>query len=294
MIDNISRYASFAAVARHGSISGAAKSMYISQPALSADVAKLEKELDTKLFFRTGRGIKLTEAGVILYDYISSAFSFIEAGEDKLRDLSDLKSGTLKIGASDMTLKYFLLDYISAFRASYPEVKLKITNSPTPGTLNSLRNGEIDFGVITLSGTAPEIPGVSLKKVRDVQDIFICAPTCSLAKMKAVTTDEINRYPLIMLEGDTSTGRYIYDSVEGLGSADIELATSDLLCEFCTKGIGVSTVVEDFAKEKIASGELCKIDLEKPIPKRYMYLAHLTSIPLSSAASRMLEIIDKK
>ena len=69
MIDNISRYASFAAVARHGSISGAAKSMYISQPALSADVAKLEKELDTKLFFRTGRGIKLTEAGVILYDY---------------------------------------------------------------------------------------------------------------------------------------------------------------------------------------------------------------------------------
>lgn len=295
MIDNISRYAAFAAVARHGSISAAAKTMYISQPALSADVAKLERELGTKLFFRTGRGIKLTEAGELLYEYISSALSFIDAGEEKLRNLSNLKSGTLKIGASDLTLRYFLLDYISEFRLAYPDVKLKITNAPTPRTLAALRGGEIDFGVITLYDESDRsIAGITLKRVRTINDIFICSPDCPLAGARGVTTEELNSYPLIMLEGDTSTGRFVYGTVEGLGKPDIELATSDLLTKFCEKGIGVSSVVEDFALDSIERGTLCRIDLEKPLPERYMYLAYLTSIPLSPAASKMIEIIDRQ
>lgn len=281
-------------MAKHGSISAAAKTMYISQPALSAEIAKLERELDTKLFFRTGRGIKLTEAGELLHEYISSALSFIEAGEDKLRDLSDLKAGSLKIGASDMTLKYFLLDYISEFRSAYPEVRLKITNAPTPKTLAALRNGEIDFGIITSQGTKNvDMQGITLKEVRKIRDIFVCAPDCPLATEKGVTVERLCQFPLIMLEGATSTGSYIYHEMPGLSKPDIELATSDLLTEFVSKGIGICSVVEDFALEKIKNGQLVKIDLEKEVPPRHMYLARLASIPLSAAASRMLEIIDK-
>lgn len=289
---NISRYISFSRVARCGSFSAAARSLYISQPALSSDIAKLEKELGTKLFFRTGRGIKLTEAGELLYEYVAKALSFIEAGEDKLRDLSDLKAGHLTIGASDMTLRFFLLEYISIFRELYPDVKIKITNAPSPKTLSALRSGEIDFGVITSDGEDDDAPDIDLRELRKVRDIFVCRPDHPLAAKKRVSLGELSSYPLIMLESETSTVRYLRKVLQSLPKADIELATSDLVAEFASRGVGIASVVEDFALPFVEKGELCVIDLEEPIPPRHMYLASLKNIPLSAAASRMTQIID--
>ena len=292
MIDNISRYVSFLSVAKYGSFSAAAKALYISQPALSSDIAKLEKELGIKLFFRTGRGIRLTEAGDLLAEYVTKAMTFIDAGEDKIRDLLDLKAGHLTVGASDMTLKFFLLEYISVFRETYPDVRVKVTNAPSPRTLAALRSGEIDFGVITSSGDDGECSDIDLKALRTVKDVFVCHPDCPLAKKKKVNVQELRDYPLIMLEGETSTGKYVKQMLPELQSADIELATSDLVAEFAARRIGTASVVEDFALPYIKKGELAVIDLAEPIPPRQMYLATLRNFPLSAAAARMVEIIE--
>lgn len=294
MVDNISRYVSFVAVAKHGSFSSAAKALYVSQPALSADISKLESELGTKLFFRTGRGIRLTEAGELLYEYATGALSLMETGEDKLRDLLDLKGGHLTVGASDMTLRFFLLDYISVFRKKYPEVKIKITNAPSPKTVSALKKGEIDIGVITSAGNTDVLHDIELRRVRLIRDIFVCHPDCPLSRQEKVTAEELSAYPLIMLEGETSTVKYIRRIMPELRKADIELATSDLVAEFASRNFGVATVVEDFAKPFIDKGELAVIDLSLPLPPRHMYIATLKNIPLSAAAGRLIEIIEKE
>lgn len=294
MIGNISRYISFIEVVKHGSFSSAAKSMFISQPALSSDIAKLEEELGTKLFFRTGRGVKLTEAGGLLSEYITKALSLIESGEDKLHDLLDLKIGHLTVGASDMTLRFFLLDYISIFRSTYPDIKIKITNAPSPRTLIALKNGEIDFGIVTSAGEEGNHTDIEFKRVKEIRDVFVCHPECPLANMKKVKFEDIYKYPLIMLEGETSTGKYLQNVLPSLPKADIELATSDLVAEFASRGVGVASVVKDFASPLIEKGLLKIINLEKQIPPRYMYLASLKNIPLPAAASRMVEIIEKE
>jgi DNA-binding transcriptional LysR family regulator len=293
--DSIAHYESFLAVAEAGSISEAAKRLFVTQPAVSAEIASLEHTLGMRLFFRTNRGVRLTPEGTVLYGYIKKAFSFISAGEEKLRELGGLKSGLLRIGASDMTLRFFLLDYITEFRELYPDVHLTVTNNPTPKTFEALRNGSIDFGVVSEPFSIASEEDFVLVPVREINDIFIVKSDDPLADKKGITKKELAAHPVIMLERHTSTRSYVSSY---LGSdfppPVIELATSDLLLEFAKRGIGISSIVEDFAKEELEKGSVRRLDLLEPIPPRRFFLVFLRRIPLSTAAERMISLIEEK
>lgn len=293
MIDKIALYRSFAAVARCESISAAAKLLFVTQPAVSSDILELEDVLGVTLFYRTNRGVRLTTEGEVLYEHVRSAFAFLDSGEDAIREMTGLHSGTLRIGASDMTLRFYLLDHIRAFCRRYPQIKLTITNNPTPRTLEALREGSIDFGVIS-EGDAQAQEGLCCLPVRQIRDIFVCAPTCPLAGQPSVPPKQLQEHGLIMLEKNTSTRRYLR-SVEGYESleADIELATSELIIEFAKRGMGVAAVVEDFAADALQSGALCRIDLEKPLAPRQLQLVYSRRLPLSAAARAMLKTLQE-
>ena len=295
MIDNITLYKTFVAVAQSGSISGAARSLYISQPAVSAEIAQLEDKLSTKLFFRTNKGVSLTPEGELLFDYIERGFTYLEAGEDKLREIAGLSDGILRVGASDMTLRFFLLDYIESFHNSYPGVRLSITNAPTPQTLEALRAGLLDFGVVSDDGEfdsfGEEFTTIDVLKVND---IFVVTPDHPLAKQKNITQKELLSHPLIMLERNTSTRRYVDRMLGSTPRPAIELATSDLILEFARRGMGVASIVENFAKDDLKSGNLVKLDLEKPLPPRRFVMVYLTRLALSAAAKTVINSITKK
>jgi len=293
MIDKISLYRSFAAVARCESISAAAKLLFVTQPAVSSDILELEDMLGVTLFYRTNRGVRLTAEGEVLYEHVRSAFAFLESGEDAIREMTGLRSGTLRIGASDMTLRFYLLDHIRAFCEKYPQIKLSVTNNPTPRTLEALREGSIDFGVISADSVLDaEQSDLHRVNVREIRDVFVCAPTCPLAREKNVSPARLQEFGLIMLEKNTSTRRYLCNQVgyEKL-EADVELATSELIMEFAKRGMGVAAVVEDFAADSIAEGTLCLVDMEKPIAPRQLQLVYSTRLPLSAAARAMLNTL---
>ena len=291
MNDPIYKYRTFLAVADAGSVTEAARRLFVSQPAVSAEIAGLEAALGVSLFVRTRRGVHLTEAGEVLLGYVRSAFSLLDAGREKLRELSDLESGTLRIGASDMTLRFFLLEHIAAFRERYPNVRLTVTNAPTPRTLEALRDGLIDFGVV--SGPLSSGDEFLLTPLRPVQDIFIAAPSHPLAARRAITKAELAEYPTIMLEGKTSTTRAYVSAWlgEGFPAPAIELATSDLLLAFARRGIGISSIVEDFATDALAAGEVVRLDLAEEPPPRHFYLVRSSRLPLSAAARTMLTLL---
>ena len=231
MIEKLSLYRSFSAVARCGSISAAAKELFVSQPAVSADISELEKELGVKLFFRTNRGVTLTGEGRMLAGYVGQALRFLETGEDALRELGGLRQGHLRIGASDMTLRFYLLDYIASFCRQYPAIRLSVTNHPTPQTIDALRDGKIDFGVVS-EPLAGDTDDLVLVPVRQIQDLFVCSPDRSIARETEVSPERLRQELLMMLERETSTRRFLrkqtaYAELE----AEIELAT-----RLCTSG----------------------------------------------------------
>ena len=142
-------YRVFYTVAKCRSITLAANELAISQPAVSQSVKQLEESLETKLFTRTSKGVRLTAEGELLYSYVSKGYEQIVLGEQKLMEMKNLELGEIRIGASDMTLQFFLLPYLEQFHERFPNIKVKVTNAPTPETLSNLEEGRIDFGVVS-------------------------------------------------------------------------------------------------------------------------------------------------
>ena len=142
MAENLEYYKAFYYAAKMGSLTGAAGELSISQPAVSQALRQLENSLNAKLFVRAPGGIRLTPEGEVLYGYVKAGYEQILLGERKLSSMLALDYGELRIGASDMTLKYYLLPYLQDYHEQFPGIKVTVTNAPTPETLNLLRQGK--------------------------------------------------------------------------------------------------------------------------------------------------------
>ena len=138
MLENFEYYKVFYHVGRLGSITLAAKELSISQPAVSQSIHQLESSLSCTLFQRTARGMKLTSEGALLYRYAERGYQEFDLGEKRLKQLLHLDAGEVRIGASDMTLRFFLLPYLEKFHELHPGIKVTVTNGPTPETLSYL------------------------------------------------------------------------------------------------------------------------------------------------------------
>lgn len=296
MTGSLDLYRVFLCAAESGSISAAAKRLFVTQPAVSSAIMSLEASLEVKLFSRESRGIKLTPEGEVLYEYVKTALLYLKAGEDKLRDIHALAGGVLRVGASDMTLRFFLLDYLERFNVLYPAVRLSVTNAPTPRTMKAIRSEQIDFGVVSGPFEEGEDTDVELIPVRKIRDVVIASNKYEAGKDGIpVEAAELALYPFIMLEKGTTTRRYL-DSLlpPSMRSPDIELATSDLVLDFARRGIGIACIVEDFAKSDLDSGALHEIRLTEPFPPRDFFLVYNKKYPQSPAAKKFIEIVLKK
>lgn len=203
MISNLEYYKVFYYTAKCGSVTGAAALLSISQPAVSQSLRQLERSLGVTLFARANRGVRLTAEGELLYSYVEKGYMQMEAGVEKVRQMRNLELGEVRIGASDMTLKFYLLPFLEKFHERYPDIKVYVTNGPTPETLKALREGRIDFGVVSEPFGASE--DMSAVPVREIEDIFVAGRRFLPYKNRMLDFKELERLPMIFLEDNTST-----------------------------------------------------------------------------------------
>lgn len=133
-----------------GSISKAANFLYISQPAVTKCIKRLEQELEITLFYRTPKGVTLTENGKIFFEFIKNGVESFLNGEHKLTELNTLETGCLKIGASTTVMRYFLLPIIEKFHKKYPKIEISIVNHLTSTMISLLKKGSLDLLIINL------------------------------------------------------------------------------------------------------------------------------------------------
>jgi len=292
---NYEYYKMFCKIVECQSISKAASQLYVSQPAVSLAIKQLETSLSTKLFFRTQKGVTLTTEGTVLYNYVKQGCTLINVGEEKLKDLNALQAGEINIGASDMTLRFFLLPLIEKFHKNFPLVKIKITNAPTPETLQHLKQGLIDFGAVS-EPVDDTNPNYNFKSVKSVKDILVTGDHFKELKNKAkVSVKELQKYPFIMLEKGTSTRQYIENYFKKNNSEinpEIELASHDLVIEFVKRGMGIGFMLEDFVANELRNGVLSKVNINPELPPRQFYIVTHSHIPIASAAKKLLEYND--
>ncbi len=288
---NLELYRIFCEVARKQSFSGAARALFISQPAVSQAVKQLERQLDVPLFIRGPRGVALTREGEILRGYADSALNLLEAGQARISALKSLTAGELRIGASDTMSRRFLMPAIGRFHAAHPDVALRITNRTSPETIALLREGKLDVGFVNLPIS---VSGVSFEECKTVHDIFVAGCEYEHLRGKPLTPRDLAAQHLIMLEQASNSRRWVDRHFLSCGvplRPDIELGAHDLLLDYAVIGLGVACVIEEFSLEPIENGRLFKLELTPPVPQRSIGACWLSGIELSTAARRFITLV---
>ena len=285
MIQSQSCYRIFYTVAKTGNISKAAKELYISQPAISKSIQKLEESMNCELFRRSSRGVSLTEEGELLYSHVKVAFETLALGEDRLRNSIELGVGHLKIGVSSTLCKYMLLPYLKEFIKLYPHINISITCQSTNDTLKLLEENKIDVGLI---GKPESLKNIDFYYLAEIKDIFV-ATKDYLRNLKArgVKEDRILQSSTIMLlDKNNMTRQYIDDYLQEnhiVVQDSIDISSMDLLIEFAKISVGVACVIREFVKKELADGSLIEIPLGFPIHKREVGFAYKKSVKPSKS-----------
>ncbi len=295
MTINYDYYRIFYVVAQCRSFTRAAEVLQNNQPNITRCMKNLEQELGCKLFHRSNKGITLTPEGQRFYRRVAAAVEQLQLGEEEIRRDGSLESGSLSISASEAALHMILLDKLSAFRARYPGVHLRITNETTPQAIERLRSGESDFAVIT----APLLTGRSLQQTELLRfaEIPVCGPAYSEMAAHGCTLAELARCPLVCLGEGTSTYTFYQSFFNAHGQpfrVDVEAATMDQILPMVEHGLGIGFYPAKLAAPRIGRGELFCIPLELPVPERAISLVEDAARPRSTAMKTMREMICDK
>ena len=277
MTVKLEQYRIFKAIADTGNISRTAKQLYLSQSAVSQSLQQLESALGVRLFSRTARGVTLTAEGSVLYDYAAQALSLLEAGEERIAQSRELLKGELSIGVSSTLTKYYLLPFLRDYHQQYPHIHVRILNGTSRRVLQLLGSGQVELAFATYTPT-----------------VFVAAPDYPCDFDRVYTLQEISEFPLILLEREASSRRFLEDCFLQRGlrlQPEIELASHNLLISLARIGLGVAGVTEELSLSGLNRGVVRKLHLAEEIPSRRVVLCTRRNTPPSAAAGRFMEMI---
>lgn len=294
MNQNLSSYWIFYTVANAGNISKAAKELYISQPAISKSIQKLEESLNCKLFSRSSRGVILTDEGNLLYGHVKEAFETLGTGEEKLKRSIELGVGHLQIGVSSTLCKYMLLPYLKEFIRRNPHISISINCQSTNETLHLLDDNKIDIGLI---GKPENLKNYHFHYLDNIEDIFVTTKSyLRNLSTRGIKKDEIlQNSTLMLLDKNNMTRQYIDDYLQNnqiIVAESIDISNMDLLIDFAKIGVGVACVIKSFVTKELREGSLIEIPLGIPIHKREVGFAYKENITPSKSLQTFVDFYE--
>ena len=292
---NFELYRIFYVVANKKNITKAAEELFISQPAVSKAIKKLENNLGGKLFNRTKKGVVLTEEGKEFYNYIKVALEYINNAENKFNDLINLETGTIKIGVSVTLTKYFLIPLLEEFHDLHPKINIQIDTNITKVLFDKLKNGLLDLVILNLPYKKEN--DIKIIKCKNIQDAFYANKNYENLKNKELSLNELNNYPLVLQAKSSNTRTFLDDVAKENNvtlNPSMELASYSLVTEFTKIGFGIGYLTKEYIQDELKNKNLFKIKLKEKIPKRSIGIAYSNKNLPSFATKEMIRIITKK
>ncbi len=238
----------FVAVAREGSFSRAADLLYRTQPAVSLQVRKLEREIGRPLFDRSRRAPVLTDAGRVLLAESADLLDRLEALPGLVAGTGEGPSGTLAIASNLSLIGHFLPPLAVAFHARFPLVRLRLINRTARGIVRSLEEREADLGIGFLVGDDPDVASGVLGR----SPFVLVAPRgrrrAGRAAAEPPTLAEALAGPLVHFEDDVDLRRHIEHALARRGGLApiVEVPSIESILTFVAAGFG-SSILPAFA-----------------------------------------------
>ncbi len=290
---NYELYKVFYYVATSLSFSEASKQLYISQSAVSQSIKTLEKRLNQNLFIRSTKKVRLTPEGEILLRHIEPAINLIQRGENQIMETNTLGGGQLRIGASDTICRYFLVPYLSKFHKAYPNVHIKVTNQTSPGCVDLLENGQVDF-IVTNYPNSRIGNANRIHTIKRFEDVFVANRNFFDLEDKELSFEELLNYPILMLDRLSTTSEFLHhlflqhelDLVP-----EIELSSNDLLLDLANIGLGIAFIPDYLLTDD--RPDMYPLKLKESLPSREIVIVTNDSIPLSPAAREFIKFFQE-
>ncbi|SFS46409.1 LysR family transcriptional regulator [Paenibacillus sp. BC26] len=293
MTNNYELYKVFYWAAKTGSLTQAAKALYITQPSVSHAIKQLEDSFGITLFYRNSKGVALTQEGNLLYSYIEQSHILITIAEEKMAALKNLDSGELRIGGSDSLFKHYMLPYLEDFNRKHSGIRLHLNHGTTPEVISFLKEGKIDLGVVRMPIVDPQL---EVRESIQLQDCFVAGARYADLKETVLSLEMLLQHHLILFSRNSRARMAITELFQNYGytlKPEIEVGSVDLLIEFAKRGLGISYVTREFVKKELEEGSLFEIKLDVQLPPSQVGIMIMRNMPLSITATRFIEYFDK-
>lgn len=293
---DLNLYRIFLEVAKTGSISKAASSLFVSQPSISYSIKMLEEELKCKLFNRTAKGTELTIDGEKLLFYVEGAFNMINAGCKTVKDSENMISGEIRVGVPTHIGIFLLSKYIQKFIEKYPGIKFTIVNRATSEMVDMLEKRNLDF-IVDSYPIDSNRKDIVLYKLIEVSNCFVGNEKYkNIVNEGIINIEDIQKYPLLLPPKITSTRKALEsklkDRIDNL-EAIIDVPTTEVMLELVKKGLGIGYFTKESVQKYIDSGRLYEIPVDVELPKTDICIAYVDNF-LANAPKKFIEMLNSE
>ena len=285
-------YKVFCYVAKYGKISEAANRLYVSQPAVTQIMKRLEESLGTTLVIRNRNGIKLTEQGRFLYSYVANSVETLDGVEFKFGKYEDLEDGTIKIKTGSNAARLVLYDAMEKFSKDYPNVKIKIASGAPENSIELLHKGDIDMVIVYLPFNV-KYSNLKVTEFGEKEYLFVMSKRYRDENNVIINSiEDINNYSLIIPKEESAI-RVMYNKNFGdrISNFHYEVASEEMKKEFISRDMGIGFVIRDEVEEELKSGEFIAIDIEEAKLKGGIGIVTLDSQLENFATKKLVEYI---
>lgn len=257
----------FYEVASSNSFLEAANKLYISQPAISKSMNKLEEEMNVQLLYRNNKGISLTHSGQLLFECIKKMSETFEICNREILAINDAEEGNLVIGIQSHIVRNYLMDKIEHFRLNHPNIKIELIDMPTYQFIEKIENRKLDF-VIDSSPITSIYSNISIIPIHSLNTCFITSAKKDNSNVNSLKDLEHENIILPIIR--SSLRRNLNKTLEE-NKCEIrtilEFGTEDLIIDSVRRGFGIGYVVEPGISHLINSNLVKKIEVNCELPK---------------------------
>ena len=271
--------------------------IYTRQEIAEFPLILLERKASSRVFLEhefLKAGVTLTPEGEMLYSRIASAAVQIQDAEEELSASATLEHGSISISATETALNIYLAEKLRTFHTEYPGIRLRISNHSTPQAVQAVKNGEVDFAIISTPAEVEQ--GLKMVELRPFYEVLVGGKTFTALASQRLTLKELSCYPLISLSDESMTRsfyRQFFLDHDAVLRPDTEAATTDQMLTLVKSELGLAFVPEPMTKELLARGELVELHLQEIIPSRSICLVYDHHRPLNTAARKFQQMLTK-
>jgi DNA-binding transcriptional LysR family regulator len=292
---NLQQLRYFLAAAEHGSFTAAARSLYIAQPSLSEQVRQLEAELGVDLFARVGRGIVLTEAGRAFRPEAERVLAGVEEARDAVRDVRELRGGTLSFGMYGTASGFLIADLVGDFRKRYPDVRLRLVGQNSSRVADAVRAGTLEAALVVLP---VDDEGLELRPVHREELVVVSRDAERVSG--PMTIERLAELPLVLYDAEYGsndpTRRQLAERSQLAGVTlhpVIEVEDMEAAVQVVARGLGDTVLARAVLGRMRGTRSLQVAPFADPLWETFALIARRDA-PVSPATRAFVELVQRR